>query len=131
MNMISKQSQCGFDEDKKKMIQLFYVIWKHQLYSTNQLLTPEPSMSVKLAGRDSASPSDPPPADPTMPPSVQETMKLLKRLGYPEVQGSSKASSILGKVVTALTKRMSKLEETKTLFQSTGKTTALQDKKLV
>eukprot|EP00435_Cladocopium_sp_Y103_P032189 s729_g8.t1 len=53
-----------------------------------------------------------------LPPSAQETMKLLKRLGYPEVQDITKPSALLTKVNTALTKRMGKLEEVKKLFAS-------------
>lgn len=52
-----------------------------------------------------------------MPAAVVETVKLLKRLGYPESQGVYKASSIIDKVTTALTKRMGKLDETKQLLQ--------------
>ena len=57
-----------------------------------------------------------------LPPSAQETMKLLKRLGYPEVQDTTKPSpsALLTKVSTALTKRMGKLEEVKKLFAAGG-----------
>ena len=48
-----------------------------------------------------------------MPDSVQETLKLLKRLGFPESQDPTKASSLLTKVVQSLTKRMGKLQEVK------------------
>ena len=64
-----------------------------------------------------------------LPPSAQETMKLLKRLGYPEVQDTTKPSALLSKVTTALTKRMGKLEEVKKLFAS-GSDSALVNKNL-
>ena len=51
-----------------------------------------------------------------VPAAVAETVKLLKRLGYPESQCVYKASSLLDKVNTSLTKRMAKLDETKQLL---------------
>ena len=47
------------------------------------------------------------------PGSVTETLKLLKRLGYPESQDVCKSSALLTKVNAALTKRMGKLEAAK------------------
>ena len=44
---------------------------------------------------------------------MTETLKLLKRLGYPESQDVYKSSAMLTKVSTALTKRMGKLEAAK------------------
>lgn len=44
---------------------------------------------------------------------MTETLKLLKRLGYPESQDVYKSSAMLTKVNTALTKRMGKLEAAK------------------
>lgn len=58
-----------------------------------------------------------PEGNPNVPESVQETLKLLKRLGFPESQDSTKASSLLTKVVTSLTKRMGKLQEVKDLLE--------------
>lgn len=64
-----------------------------------------------------------------LPPSAQETMKLLKRLGYPDVQDTTTPSALLSKVNTALTKRMGKLEEVKKLF-AVGGDSALAQKNL-
>lgn len=57
-------------------------------------------------------------------------MKLLKRLGYPEVQESTKPSTLLTKVIGSLTKRMGKVEETKKLFAVSPGQSVLIDKTL-
>ena len=49
-----------------------------------------------------------------MPPSLQENLKTLKRLGYPDTEQADKRSQLLPKVVTSLTKRLGKLDELKT-----------------
>jgi len=45
-----------------------------------------------------------------LPSSVVETVKLLKRLGYPDSQEIHQSSALLNKVATAVTKRMGQLE---------------------
>ena len=66
------------------------------------------------------------------PESVVETLKLLKRLGYPESQESYKSNSLLSKINTALTKRVHLLELTKQqLLQPATKDSKLTEKKLV
>ena len=45
-----------------------------------------------------------------LPSSVVETVKLLKRLGYPDPQEIHQSSALLNKVATAVTKRMGQLE---------------------
>ena len=56
------------------------------------------------------------------PPSqnVAETVKLLKRLGYPDTQEVRTSSSLLTKVNQSITKRMGKLEETIQLLSNPG-----------
>jgi hypothetical protein len=48
---------------------------------------------------------------------VTETVKLLKRLGYPDTQDVHKSSSLLSKINGAIMKRMTKLEETKRVLE--------------
>ena len=52
--------------------------------------------------------------DTAAPPSLQENLKTLKRLGYPDTEQADKRSQLLPKVVTSLTKRLGKLDELKT-----------------
>lgn len=66
-----------------------------------------------------------------LPPNVQETMKVLKRLGMPEVQSSTKASTVLPKMVQALTKRLTKLEECRASLAAPDLATPLVQKTLV
>lgn len=65
-----------------------------------------------------------------LPPNVQETMKVLKRLGMPEVQSSTKASTVLPKMVQALTKRLTKLEECRASLAAPDLATPLVQKTL-
>ena len=61
-------------------------------------------------------------ADGGTPPSqnVAETVKLLKRLGYPDAQEVRTSSSLLTKINQSITKRMGKLEETIQLLSNPG-----------
>lgn len=52
--------------------------------------------------------------------SVAETVKLLKRLGYPDTQEVRTSSSLLTKINQSITKRMGKLEETSQLLSKPG-----------
>lgn len=62
-----------------------------------------------------------------LPPSMQETLKTLKRLGYPDREKVAKASTLIPKVIQALTKRLGKLEECKTdMQQSSSKSTIFE-----
>ena len=74
---------------------------------------PWSSLSRSLAGNASASVDAPADGGDAPPGSVTETLKLLKRLGYPESQEIYKSSALLTKVNAALTKRMGKLEAAK------------------
>lgn len=52
-----------------------------------------------------------------LPPSVTETMKVLKRLGYPDAQDVHKSSSLISKVNSAVVKRMGQLDQLKQAMQ--------------
>ena len=66
-----------------------------------------------------------------LPSSVSETVKLLKRLGYPDSQEVHKSSSLLGKINGAIMKRMAKLEETKTSLELPGMVQSQLSKKIL
>ena len=44
-------------------------------------------------------------------PGNEELSKLLKRLGYPEIQEATRPSTLLSKAIAAVKKRMTKLDE--------------------
>ena len=65
-----------------------------------------------------------------LPPSMQETLKTLKRLGYPDTEKAAKASVLIPKVLQALTKRLGKLEECKTEMQKSPTQSTIFEKTL-
>lgn len=79
-----------------------------------------------LAGEEDL--PDVPAGTDNLPTSVQETMKLLKRLGFPEIQDSQKIESTITKVVGALIKRMGKIEAMKKSLQEGDQSSALTTK---
>ena len=60
-------------------------------------------------GASSVDPSN----DQSLPPSLQENLKMLKRLGYPDAEHVEKNANLVPKITTSLTKRLNKLDELK------------------
>ena len=72
-----------------------------------------------------------PAQDTAVPPSLQENLKTLKRMGYPDTEQADKRSQLLPKVVTSLTKRLGKLDELKTEMGSAETNSTIFLKSLV
>lgn len=50
--------------------------------------------------------------------ATQQTWKLIKKLGFPEIEKESKPTVIVSKVLASCTKRLTKLDEVKTSLES-------------
>ena len=63
--------------------------------------------------------------------AIEATAKLLKKMGYPEVEGPTSFASVLPKIIGAAMKRLKKIEDLKALLQPTATDSQLGAKILV
>ena len=61
---------------------------------------------------------------------TESVQKALKRLGYPEVQEPNKPSTVLSKALTAVGKRLNKIDTLLKTFRAIAEPTALETKLL-
>ena len=63
--------------------------------------------------------------------TADATMKLLKRMGYPEVETPARSSSVLPKIISAAMKRLKKIEDLLAVLQPVASESQMMAKNLV
>ena len=89
----------------------------------------DPCTACILAGGGATSVD--PGNDQSLPPSLQENLKMLKRLGYPDAEHVEKNANLVPKVSTSLTKCLNKLDELKQEMKDAKSNSSIFAKNLI